>query len=123
MEKKTKRHEDGPSNVLTQKTVVDETFIQNSSHNFKSIVGINASQLYPFSIFHDVPTGLFTRWKFDTDKQKLKSRHNRSRNFENMVITFYQETRPECKIECFSHLVNRKKSTVLMLMFTVITVK
>ena len=38
----------GPSIVFTQKAVVDETFIRNSENIRKSIVGINASQLYPF---------------------------------------------------------------------------
>ena len=33
--------------------------------------------------------------------QKFKARRNRTRNFENMAMSFYQETRPECKIESF----------------------
>ena len=37
----------GPSIVFTRKAVVDETFIRDSSNIFKSIVGIDASQLYP----------------------------------------------------------------------------
>ena len=37
----------GPSIVFTRKAVVDETFIRDSSNICKSIVGINASQLYP----------------------------------------------------------------------------
>ena len=36
--------------VFTRKPVVDETFIRNSSNEYKSIVGIDARQLYPFSI-------------------------------------------------------------------------
>ena len=85
----------GPSIVFTRKAVVDETLELMQ-------VGIDASQLYPFSMCQDMPTGLYTRWEFDTDMQKFKARHNRSRNFENMVMSFYQETRPECKIESFS---------------------
>ena len=37
----------GPSLVFTRKAVVDETFIRKSSDLCKSIVGIDASQLYP----------------------------------------------------------------------------
>ena len=37
----------GPSVAFTRKTVVDETFIRDSGNNCKSIVGIDASQLYP----------------------------------------------------------------------------
>ena len=40
----------GPSIVFTRKAVVDETFIRKSSNLCKSIVGINASQLYPYSM-------------------------------------------------------------------------
>ena len=71
----------------------------------------------------DMPTGLYTRWEFDTEMQKFKARHNRTRNFENMVMSFYQESRPECKIESFFTSGKQKKATVLMLMVTAITVK
>ena len=37
----------GPSIVFARKAVVDETFIQNSRNICKSVVGIDASQLYP----------------------------------------------------------------------------
>ena len=37
----------GPSIVFTRKAVVDETFIRKSSNLCKTIVGIDASQLYP----------------------------------------------------------------------------
>ena len=40
----------GPSIVFTQKALVDETFIRNPSNICKSIVGIDANQLYPFSM-------------------------------------------------------------------------
>ena len=62
----------GPYIVFTRKAVIDETFIKISSNVCKSIVGIVASQLY-----------------------------NRTRNFENMVMSFYRETKPECEIESF----------------------
>ena len=91
----------GPSIVFTRKAVVDETYIRNSSNVCNSIVGIDASQLYPFSMCQNMPTGLYTRWEFDTEMQKFKARHNRTRNFENMVMSFYQESRPQCQIESF----------------------
>ena len=39
-----------PSIVFTRKAVVDENFIRKSSNLCKSIVGIDASQLYPYSL-------------------------------------------------------------------------
>ena len=53
----------GPSIVFTRKAVVDETFIRNSENVCKSIVGIDASQLYPYSMCQPMPTGLYTRWE------------------------------------------------------------
>ena len=51
----------GPSIVFTRKAVANETFIRKSKILGKSIVGIDASQLYPFSMCQDMPTGLYTR--------------------------------------------------------------
>ena len=103
----------GPSIVFTRKAAVDEAFIRDSSNVCKSIVGIDASQLYPYLTCQDMPTGLYTRCEFDSDMQKFKARHNRSCNFENMVMSYYQETRQECRIESF-HTSGKKKLTVSM---------
>ena len=46
----------GSSIVFTRKAAVDETFIRNSENLFKSIVGIDASQLYPYSMCQTMPT-------------------------------------------------------------------
>ena len=40
----------GPSIVFTRKAVVDETFIRKSTNLCKSFGGIDASQLYPYSM-------------------------------------------------------------------------
>ena len=99
----------GPSIVFTQKAVVDKTFISDSSNICKSIVGIDARQFYPYSMCQDMPTWLYLRWEFDSDMQKFKARHNRYRRFETMVMSYYQETRPECRIESFHTSGNQKK--------------
>ena len=51
----------GPSIVFTRKAVVDETFIRKQTNLCKSIVGIDASQLYPYSMCQPMLTGLYTR--------------------------------------------------------------
>ena len=61
----------GPCVVFTRKAVVDETFITILC---KSIVGIDASQLYPYSMCQPIPTGLYTRWNYDSESQKLMPR-------------------------------------------------
>ena len=87
-------------NLFTQ-AVVDETFIWNSTKICKSIVGFNASQLYPYSMCQPMPTGLYTRWKYDTDSNRFKPQQNKSRSFENMVMSYFQRQRPDCKIDSF----------------------
>ena len=89
----------GPSIVFTGKAVVDETVIRESSNLCKSIVGIDASQLYPYSMCQPMPTGLYTQWKYDPKTKRFTARHNKSRSFENMVLSYFQQSRPDCKIE------------------------
>ena len=77
----------GPSIVFTRKAVVDETFIRKSGNVCKSIVGIDASQLYPYSMCQPMPTGLYTRWEYDAESNRFKPQQNKSGNFENMVMS------------------------------------
>ena len=89
----------GPSIVFTRKAVVDETFIRKSSNLCKSIVGIDARQLYPYSMCQPMPTGLYTRWEYDSETKRFSARQNKSRSSKNMVMSYFQQNRPECKIE------------------------
>ena len=89
----------GPSIVFTRKAVVDETFIRKSSNLCKSLVGIDASQLYPYSMCQPMPTGLYTRWEYDSETKRFTARQNKSRSFENMVLSYFQHRRPDCTIE------------------------
>ena len=84
----------GPSIVFTRKAVVDEAYIRKSSNLCKSIVVIDASQPYPYSMCQTMPTGLYTRWDFDSQLAIKKSR-----SFENMVPSYFQQSRPVCTIE------------------------
>ena len=99
----------GPSVVFTRKAVVDETFIQKSANICKSIVGIDASQLYPYSICQPMPNGLYTRWDFDSETSRSTPRQNKTRSFENMVMSYFQRTRQEFEIERFFTTGRQKK--------------
>ena len=68
----------GPSIVFTRKAVV-ETFIRKSTYLYKSIVGIDASQLYPYSMCQPMPTGLYTRWDFESETSRFIPRQNDTR--------------------------------------------
>ena len=89
----------GPSIVFTRKALVDETFIRKSSNVCKSIVGINASQLYPYSMCQPMPTGLYTQGDYGSETKRFKARQNKSRSFENMVLSYFQQSQPDCKIK------------------------
>ena len=99
----------GPSIVFTHKAVVDKTFFRKSANICKSTVGIDASQLYPYSMCQPMPTGLSTRWDFDSDTIRFTPRQNKTRSFENMVLSYFQRTRPECGIESFFTTGRQKK--------------
>ena len=58
----------GPSIGFTRKAVVNETFIRKSTNLCKSIVGIDASQLYPYSMCQPIPTG-FIRVRISIQKR------------------------------------------------------
>ena len=75
----------GPSIVFIAKAVVDETFIRKSSNLCKSIVGMDASQLYSYSMCQAMPTGFNTRWEYDSETKRFITRQGKSRFFENMV--------------------------------------
>ena len=96
----------GPSIVFLRKAVANET----SNNLCISIVGIDASQLYPYSIPQNMPTGLYTICDYDEGTQKFKARQNRVQTFENMVMSYFQATRPERKIESFYTTGKQKKN-------------
>ena len=104
----------GPSLVFTRKAVVDETFIRKSTNICKTLVGIDAGQLYPYSMCHPMPTGLYT--DIDSETTRFTPRQNKTRSFENMVKSFFQRTRPECKTQCFFTTSKQKKMTALVMM-------
>ena len=63
-----------------------------------------------------MPTGLYTRWKCDSESEKLMPRQNKTRSFENMVLSYFQQTHPECKMESNVTTGRQKKVDCLVLM-------
>ena len=99
----------GPSIGFTRKVVVDKTFIRNSGKFCKSFVGIDASQLYPYSMCQPMPTGLYTRRQCDEESNRFKPQQKNCRIFENMVMSYFQRQRPDCEIESFYTTATQKK--------------
>ena len=99
----------GPSIVFTRKAIVHDFFIRKSTNICESIVGIDASQLYPYSMCQLMPTGLYTRWDIDSETNGFTPRQNKTRSFENMVMSYFQRTRSDFKIESFYTTSRQKK--------------
>ena len=99
----------GHSIVFTRKAVVGETFIRNSGIICKSIVGIDANQLHPYSMCQPMSTGLYIRWEYDTESNRFKLQQNKSRTFENTVMSYFQRQKLYCKIESFHTTGTQKK--------------
>ena len=59
-------------NVFSMKAVANKTIIRKSINLCKSVVGIDVSGLYPYSIGQRMPTGFYTRWEYNEKTQNLR---------------------------------------------------
>ena len=99
----------GPSIVFTRKAVVDETFIRKSSNLCKSIVGIDASQLYPYLMCQPMPTGLYTRWEYDSDTNRSTARQNKSRPLRIWFCHTFSKVAQIAKLRVMLLLVDKRR--------------
>ena len=56
-----------------------------------------------------MPTGLFTKRELDWESGKVEPRQNKTRSFENMVMSYFQRVRLQSKVESFYTTVTPKK--------------
>ena len=91
----------GPSIVFTQKAVVDKTFLRNLTNLCKLIVDFDPRQMHPYSRCQPLPTALCTRWALDTETNRLLPQQNKSRSLENLVKSYFQRVKLDCKFESF----------------------
>ena len=87
----------GPFFIFRRKAVVDETFIQKFTNICKSILGVDASQLYHYSMSQTMLTGLHSRCELDSDKNRFKTTLNKTRSLENVVMFYFRRIRPKSK--------------------------
>ena len=81
----------------------------NSTKRCKSFVGIDASQPYPYSICQPMRTSLYTRWDIDSETSRFTLRQNKTRGFEYLVMSYFQQKRPDCKFGSFHTTYRQKK--------------
>ena len=114
LEKKCEDIVGGSSIVFSRKAVVDKIFSRDWTNWCKTIFGVDSFQLYSFPKYQTMPNGLCTRWKQDSKSCKFKPRRNKTRSFENKVISYLQRTRPQSKVESFFTTVQRKTGCCLL---------
>ena len=73
------------------------------------LLGLMPANFTPYSMCQHMPTGLHTRWDIDSETSSFTPRQNKTRSFENMVVSYFQRTRPYCKIESFYTAGKQKK--------------
>ena len=56
-----------------------------------------------------MPTSLCTRWDIDSETSIFTPRQNKTRSFQNMVMSSFQRTRPDCKNGSFYTTGRQKK--------------
>ena len=70
-----------------------------STNLCKSIVGIDASQLYHYAMCQPMLTGLYKSREYGSDTQRITWLPNKSRSFETIISLYFQKSQPNCRIE------------------------
>ena len=98
----------GASIIFTRYHKVGETKIRFSDNLVSTIIGVDASQLYPFSMSQPMPVGIYTRWKKGQNDKFLRTSTGRL-SFEHRAISWYQHTHPECSVIATTTVGYQKK--------------
>ena len=56
-----------------------------------------------------MPIAFYTRWDIISETSRFTPRQNKTPNIENTVMSFFQRTRPDCKMESF-YITGREKN-------------
>ena len=95
----------GLSIVLTRKAVVDETLSESLQTYANLLLGLMPANYIPTRCVNPMPgvnpTSLYTRWDFDSETSRFTPRQNKTHRSENMVLSYFQRTRPKFAIESF----------------------
>ena len=99
-------------------------FLSENLQICKSFVGFDAGQLYFNSMCQPMLIGLYTRWDIDSGTSKITLRQNNTPIFENLVMSYIQRTKLDCKNESFYTTGKQKEydTSVLMGFFSCNTV-
>ena len=101
---------EGPSIIFTRYAKVGETKILES----ENVAGIDASQLYSFSMTKEMPTGPYNKWEYSEETTKFHP--NRTwRSYFEQVLVYFQQLQPNCNIQTqFTHKKQKKLGPYLV---------
>ena len=99
----------GPSIIFNRYAKVGETFLENTDNLCRAIVGIDASQLYPYAMTQQMPSGVYVKWEYCEQTNLFHPRRNKRSYFEQIVLQFIQKSRPECTIQTQFTSAKQKK--------------
>ena len=106
----------GPPIVFTRKAVVDETINRKSANICKSTAGIDASQLFPYSMCQPMPTGLFSRWDLDSETTRFTPRQKRPAALRIWSCLISNEEDQNVKLKNSLQQADKTKLTASVLM-------
>ena len=107
LEKNGKDVVGGPFIVFARKAVVDETFVRKSTYA-NLLLGLMPANFCPTRCANPWPP-VFIRVGILIQKPVDSQRQNKTHSFEKMVKSYFQSTRPACKIEIFYTTGRQKK--------------
>ena len=100
----------GPSIVFTRYAKNGETKIRlNGEKKCQTIVGVDASQLYPYAMTQRMPSGPYVRWELTEDGQYFKCEKNWRSELEKQVLAYIQYVRPKCFIRTIFNSGTQKR--------------
>ena len=106
----------GRSIVFTRKKIVDETFIRKSTNLCNFFVGIDASQLYPYSMCQPMLTGLFTPLDIDSKMGRFTLRQNETRSLKTQSCPIFKEQDQFLKLKASIQQAYKRKLAASVLM-------
>ena len=78
----------GPSIDFTKEKQLLMKFLLENQQTHATLVGIDASQLYPHAMCQPMSTGFFSRQDIDSETGRFSPR-KKTRIFEFMVVSFF----------------------------------
>ena len=104
----------GPSIIFTRYAKVGSSRIKHSSNMCKTIVGIDASQRYPFSMMKDMPTRVYTKWELREDTRLFQPRRSKKKYLECIVLKYFQKHNPHCYFQTQFNQKSQKRIGVCL---------